>query len=736
MREAANVGDGAGGEDRPAARVLVEDHVGADRRREPPVGARERHVHLLVDELEGVGVLLRRGHHERPRRRAEAGIEGVELETGGATAREAEVAQDLVVHTVEDEARAWIPAGGGAPVVGRAIEALGHEAHAGQRVGRAPLTSPQPAVLAGRAVIVLAGRFHPGARAVLGATHLDHPGVGGGIRHPPVEAVAAHVHEPPTAPEVGRQRVQHLPRVVLGMAAGEDDPIVREQRQAFGVQIVVGDDVVRLPLGFQPVEQTEIEEQVPQPAGGPGVDDRPPARDVAHAGAVGVRVVGGAAQLGVIHQQQIGRIHDGQRTDEQLGRARAHAPAIVRVGEVGGGGGQERHRRAWPAPRRTHVEHDPEVGAALGLQLQRVDAAAGAGRDDRGEARAPAGVVEIVVVEVDRTPLRGRPAPVHLGAVPVVAGDRALGRIHGAAVQVVGRAVGHTIAADVSGKIPETERVRRRHVRARRRRGGLQLGRRERAAGQARPVDLAVEVPRGSPPAVLDRLVGGADEERAGWRRLSRERRGDGGGRLEARRVVGERCLTQRDRVRHQVDRRAHVIPAPGGQRHARRDDRAAVQERQRAGLVEHQREAGAPILRPRAHDDLPRRRGPDRHAGGLDERLHGEARQAAERLGVVHDHVRAGVDGLGRAGVVAVDRRRQVDRLEAGALRSAVATHHPDDLRAIAPGPVEGADHEADLLAGRDAERLGVAEHARHGDAHGHSQFLTRDRRAASPGR
>ena len=91
-----------------------------------------------------------------------------------------------------------------------------------------------------------------------------------------------------------------------------------------------------------------------------------------------MRVVGGAAQLGMVHEQQVGRVHDGQGADEQLGRPRPHARAVVRVGEIGRGGGEERHRRAGAAARRTHVEHDPELGAALRLQAQRVHAAAGA----------------------------------------------------------------------------------------------------------------------------------------------------------------------------------------------------------------------------------------------------------------------------------------------------------------------------------------------------------------------
>ncbi len=96
-------------------------------------------------------------------------------------------------------------------------------------------------------------------------------------------------------------------------------------------------------------------------------------------------------------------------------------------------------------------------------------------------------------------------------------------------------------------------------------------------------------------------------------------------------------------------------------------------------------------------------------------------------------DRVRAGVDRLGHALVLALDRRRQTHGLEGA--RAGVATDEPDDLRAIAPRTVEGADHETDRFARRDAERVLVAEHARHRHGHEGGPF-TRDRAPATPGR
>src|SRR5881227_3693581 len=81
--------------------------------------------------------------------------------------------------------------------------ALAGEADAAQDLRRPVAAPPQPAVVAVERVVVLAGLGRPGADAALGATDLD------GARHlvrqrdPPVEAVAAEIHQPPAGIDVG-----------------------------------------------------------------------------------------------------------------------------------------------------------------------------------------------------------------------------------------------------------------------------------------------------------------------------------------------------------------------------------------------------------------------------------------------------------------------------------------------------------------------------------------------------
>ena len=49
------------------------------------------------------------------------------------------------------------------------------------------------------------------------------------------------------------------------MAAGDDRAIGRQQRQAFAVDILVGDDVAALADGVEPVDDVEIGVEVPDP---------------------------------------------------------------------------------------------------------------------------------------------------------------------------------------------------------------------------------------------------------------------------------------------------------------------------------------------------------------------------------------------------------------------------------------------------------------------------------------
>src|SRR5215813_1678340 len=112
------------------------------------------------------------------RRRAEAAVVAVDLRAGGAAKDQAEIADPLLgADAVEDPGGARIEAAGLAAVEGRGVEALGNESHADQALRRAAEPQPQPAGLAGEAVVVLARLGGPGPRPGFAAADLDHGGV-------------------------------------------------------------------------------------------------------------------------------------------------------------------------------------------------------------------------------------------------------------------------------------------------------------------------------------------------------------------------------------------------------------------------------------------------------------------------------------------------------------------------------------------------------------------------------
>src|SRR5262245_37559975 len=110
------------------------------------------------------------------------------------------LADELVAaDSLEDPRGPRIEAARQPPVGLIAIEPLGGEADAEELLRRHAAEPPQPARLAGEAVVVLARRALPVLRAIPPA-HLD-VAPGRVHRGHPVEAVAAEVHQPASAIE-------------------------------------------------------------------------------------------------------------------------------------------------------------------------------------------------------------------------------------------------------------------------------------------------------------------------------------------------------------------------------------------------------------------------------------------------------------------------------------------------------------------------------------------------------
>jgi hypothetical protein len=136
-------------------------------------------------------VPLRAGHHDGAVGRAERGVGAVELEAGRPATREAEIADDRVLHPLQDPRRPGIVRAGLAAIVRALEEPLRREADAHDPLRRAPVAPPEAAVGAVEGVVVLADLGLPGPDAALGAPHLDDAGYRGAGGDAPVEAVAA-----------------------------------------------------------------------------------------------------------------------------------------------------------------------------------------------------------------------------------------------------------------------------------------------------------------------------------------------------------------------------------------------------------------------------------------------------------------------------------------------------------------------------------------------------------------
>src|SRR5262245_35079454 len=121
-----------------------------------------------------------------------------------------------------------------------AREALGREPDADEPIRGATQAAPETAELTSPGVVVLAGLCLPGAGTVRGATDLHRARPGKAMTDAPVEAVPAHVDEAPSASEIPLQPVQHRRTEVLGMGAGHDDPVAREEFPALRVKQLVG----------------------------------------------------------------------------------------------------------------------------------------------------------------------------------------------------------------------------------------------------------------------------------------------------------------------------------------------------------------------------------------------------------------------------------------------------------------------------------------------------------------
>ena len=85
------------------------------------------------------------------------------------------------------------------------------------------------------------------------------------------------------------------------------------------VEVFLGDDVVVAAEFFQPVDDEQVDVEVPVPAGGAHVLHRPMPAGIGDAPAVGVAVVEGQAHFGMLDQERVDVVDQRQPTLIDLG---------------------------------------------------------------------------------------------------------------------------------------------------------------------------------------------------------------------------------------------------------------------------------------------------------------------------------------------------------------------------------------------------------------------------------
>ena len=263
------------------------------------------------------------------------------------------------------------------------------------------------------------------------------------------------------------------------------------------MQVLVGDHVVVVAHGLEPVDDREIGRELPghddgrRPVPGPHVEDRPEPGGVADPRTVAVAVVAGGAVFRPPLQLHVPFVDHGHLAAQHLRDPCAEADALVGVGEVAAGGDQHRDGRGGllRAQEEDHVLFRfarPEPGGVdAALQVRHL----------HGDGGLPAAVGDRVLVEFDAAELRRRVAEAVVVAVPVEAGHAAHRAVVAFAVKPVGAGVDDGIAdagrAIASRGVPGGDDRAGCRGAARLARAVEHLAAQHRA-GDARAVDLAV----------------------------------------------------------------------------------------------------------------------------------------------------------------------------------------------------------------------------------------------------
>ena len=225
------------------------------------------------------------------------------------------------------------------PVVTRLAGAHAVRADTGQGLGGAALVSPQAGGRPVEAVMALP-RIDVPRPAALELSAFDHARDRRMKAYPAVESVGAKTHQPPAPVAVGLERLEHRQRAVFRVAAGDDRLVWFQEAVALGVEVLVGDDVTGDAARLEPVEDVQIDVEVPLTGHRSQVEDRAVARRMEHPAAVRMEVIDPAAELGMRVEMEIAAL----KLDER--------PTLHLLDRVPCRTGRNRWRDCWHRPGR------------------------------------------------------------------------------------------------------------------------------------------------------------------------------------------------------------------------------------------------------------------------------------------------------------------------------------------------------------------------------------------------
>ncbi len=477
------------------------------------------------------------------------------------------------------------------------------------------------------------------------------------------------------------------------MLRGDDDTIGRQCGDTLGVQVVIGDDVVRHADGGQELVDVVVRHPArrarstfdrihQRKLSWPGIQHRTELRDQRHAGPIAVMIVAGQPELRV----HVRRLWQRSPCSGALGDFRASAGAdIAAIDLVAERRHQQHHIRLRLA--RPNDERN-EVLAGFVADMRCIETARPVDGNAETGAVTPPERALVIVMEMDRAVLVRSGLPIVHRTGPVRSRHRACRQVDQPRVRRMGSGIDRNLSWNADGEVPCRQR-------------GIRWCR----AANGRTLKLAVVV-RARRFVAFGRQRGQEDFRLTGWcGRYFRVRLAS----------IAERCMRHLLHHHRAIDAklRGHVVPSPFQQRS--RHFRAHCWCTIRSGNFRHRAAIRANAQRERPVADAQR----DQALPTIPRPCRPDRRRQRNPTPQIHrqrcDMAEAAQPGtLFLARMHAVDRARHCDFRVTRSSRIGISANVTDKPQAELP--ISSArDHEANRLALLDAPAIGVTGQRMH---------------------